>query len=728
NEHLRVLVQKGEYWYLPSDRGITGSAFTTGRTIIEVPQNVTHYREAGTAESVKSEIAVPIFMGSEPIGAFLFDLTRDGKEFNRDHQRILEAQAEIIKNVLSDKDPWSFRSWYADERKRKTRNLLHLVKKQFKGSIRDKFARDPDVEIRIAEIDEHGAPGTFEALLETPSTLANWSRDDEDDPIKQAVFSGIPQTTGERVPRYRCYVPYPIIGPTAGLVKLESSKESFHTEQTVELILEELQKLNMDNLSVSESGQVDGNYYLNFVHSTLTAHLSSTDLPETLKRIIDQTTRLCGEEVKLFCVSESLDSLLGPGKKDPINVLSSEKLLSTQLGIHNFKVRPQKVNVLESRIICPAWDMDDVLIGALSVPLSKKLLEDNFNTQVIGLAAILLRQVVENFRMRKKCDESDAGTALKYKKVIVSNVVQALRSTDESKDVYKWLQSINRIDLDEYRVIGNFVTGDPKERSRLSLAVDGIAKRFNQAGNKPYPVLICAPPGSGKTYIAQEIALSLVGEGRSAVDSNLIKVDLAATQDIASTLRALFKKILVADKPRIALLDEVDTKVGDENAYRFLLSAVEGKKVDLGDGAEGKLGSVLWFFTASSAEDKDAFLKEIEKRVKGADFFRRFDQAGAFLQLPKSMSPMDSICQVLSNARNFRPKLDQIQASVLYYFAVSKWSDAGALLAAVRTATQDAGSSDILKLDTIASRDDYLLFMKTHRDAIEDLNEKLIRW
>src|SRR5205807_1468031 len=73
NDHLRIVVQNGEYWYLPANRGVAGKAFSLKETQIVEPQKqkTEEFRGAQTGLSVLSEIAVPILRGDEAVGVLL---------------------------------------------------------------------------------------------------------------------------------------------------------------------------------------------------------------------------------------------------------------------------------------------------------------------------------------------------------------------------------------------------------------------------------------------------------------------------------------------------------------------------------------------------------------------------------------------------------------------------------------------------------------------------------
>jgi hypothetical protein len=287
----------------------------------------------------------------------------------------------------------------------------------------------------------------------------------------------------------------------------------------------------------------------------------------------------------------------------------------------------------------------------------------------------------------------------------------------EDKEIYEVLVNEQVISLSDYKVVGNFVVYDPELRSSLIKAVNELRLRAEKAKD-PIPVLLCANPGSGKTFFVNEYAREL-GLGPHEV----VRLMLAPSDDIAASLRMLYKQIVARKElPRVAFLDEVDTQIAGEYAYRYLLSAMLGDSVDVGDGLSCKLPSVVWFFAASTASNVEDFEKTLKTIGKGPDFLRRFNQAGMTIQLPGVSSSFEVLLQAVATAKAMNPNIAYIDASVLYYFAISTWKDAGELKAAVRRAI-DASQGGVLDATVLRSLD----FESKHHQSLRVLGKRLVK-
>lgn len=268
---------------------------------------------------------------------------------------------------------------------------------------------------------------------------------------------------------------------------------------------------------------------------------------------------------------------------------------------------------------------------------------------------------------------------------------------DMYTEVLEWLSNELELDLSRFKVVGDFVVADRGRHDALALVVNELVAGFPTL-DKPYPVLLCAPPGSGKTFFVDQVA-ARIGIDKAAI----IKESLATANDLSQQLRKHFVSIAINRGTTIAFLDEVDTLVGVDSAYRFLLDAIKGDTVEYLAGVRKPLPGVLWFFAASSATDKEAFGRYLDDKVKGRDFLRRFNEAGTVIELGGINGWLDRIVQATVNMRAARPDLTDIEAVVLLYFSLSSWADAGALKQAARKAAKESRGGTIVRRSSIAN-------------------------
>lgn len=145
---------------------------------------------------------------------------------------------------------------------------------------------------------------------------------------------------------------------------------------------------------------------------------------------------------------------------------------------------------------------------------------------------------------------------------------------DMHTELLEWLSKDAELDLSRFKVVGDFVVADRERHDALALVVNDLVVGFPML-DKPYPVLLCAPPGSGKTFFVDQVA-ARIGIDKAAI----IKESLATANDLSQQLRRHFVSIAINRGTTIAFLDEVDTVVGVDTAYRFLLDAIKGDTVE----------------------------------------------------------------------------------------------------------------------------------------------------
>ncbi len=726
--HLRILVQKGEYWHLPADRGISGVAFKTGETQIAEPFKNKELPFQGTGkEIVISEIAVPLFLNEEVIGILLFDSLRENKLFSSADKDYLEEQRRKVEEALDERDPWSFRSWWAREQRKKRQTILANTKERLKGTLRDEFARYADVEIRIAEVNENGISGPYETLLEAAdSSFSTNSSDDGRDPLVRAIQQGKAVFSGEAVPRHRCYIPFPTVGPIVGVIKMESGVQGLLTEETMNKVVDELQKIQIDPLTVVKHQQINDHYYLNFVHNATKSHLYSSDLAAILERVASEATKLCGCEVNIFCSKELHKDIVRPYSGRQFKLVPHDELFTTYLQTRKGE-KPDRLCRTSAAFICPVLNHKQEVIAAISVQATGQSLEDQVNIEVIESMTVLVMEIIANIRMRLVYDRNILNPLLSTTTPGIPKRPSRIRSQEEGESVLTWLLGLKKIELHDVRVVGNYVSSNPELKEKLLINVDDLASKAVSGFTRPFPVLICAPPGSGKNFFVEEFARAVQSRVDSTVNILPLVENLAPSNDLVSTLGLHFTKILIAPEPRIALLKNVDSRVNGKYAFRFLMPGLDGEHVDLGNRAKAPLPSVLWFFTSNKAKDAASFKKAVAGTQQGEEFFLRCKRSGMVIELPALVNGRDIIYQVVSTAITLRKELKQVQAIVLYYFAVSSLEDTSSLRGAVRTAVQDMGKRDILKVGDIANRPDFGKFTEVHSHAIKKLGQKLVQ-
>jgi hypothetical protein len=334
----------------------------------------------------------------------------------------------------------------------------------------------------------------------------------------------------------------------------------------------------------------------------------------------------------------------------------------------------------------------------------------------------LLKSFFEGKTASAKRLKAVAGTRLPRPVAAVAEI-GSTRSQKEDlfTEITEWLSKESELDLSRFKVVGEFVVADRKRRDALALVVNDLAANFATL-DKPYPVLLCAPPGSGKTFFVDQIAVR-IGIDKGAI----IKESLATANDLSQQLRKHFVSIAINRGTTIAFLDEVDTVVGIDTAYRFLLDAIKGDTVEYLPGVRRPLPGVLWFFAASSATDKEAFGRYLDDKVKGRDFLRRFNETGTVIELSGIDGWLDRIVQAAVNMKAARLDMTDVEALVLLYFAMTPWADAGELKQAARKAANDSRGSTIVRLSSIANESAAQQFLAQHAADLGSNSNRLVK-
>ncbi len=170
--------------------------------------------------------------------------------------------------------------------------------------------------------------------------------------------------------------------------------------------------------------------------------------------------------------------------------------------------------------------------------------------------------------------------------------------------------------------------------------------------------LLWAPPGSGKSFFIQEIAKSL-GSPIHYRENNLAQMDEAQ-------FRTALSEIERSDKPRLCLIDEIDSKPNESWPYEVLLPSLEPPA--------GRRTTRTCFVLAGSSGGSTSGMKEgIAKRPKGIDLLSRIPPGNEFeiegLGLGDRLLVVST--QFLNAAREEGREIHEVEKLVLYYVALN---------------------------------------------------------
>ncbi len=223
---------------------------------------------------------------------------------------------------------------------------------------------------------------------------------------------------------------------------------------------------------------------------------------------------------------------------------------------------------------------------------------------------------------------------------------------------YPLVAALDVIALRHYRVIGNYSRYDDAVLNDLKDARNRIIGGIEAASPKRENHLVWAAPGSGKTYLVQEIARSL-GDSCRYVEINLAKHD-------AEGLRAALDGVCAgSDVPTLCLFDECDAHNGESWPYEILMPRLD-VTVD-GDA------HVVFVLAGSSGFSLNGMKQRMAARPKGADVLSRIPNVNQFIVPAMSFGDrvLIVIAQLMKAAAERGQEIYSIEKLGLYYAAVS---------------------------------------------------------
>lgn len=225
------------------------------------------------------------------------------------------------------------------------------------------------------------------------------------------------------------------------------------------------------------------------------------------------------------------------------------------------------------------------------------------------------------------------------------------------REAHALVATMEEMVLSRFSVVGSYMRYDERIRHSLKESRQKIIAAFASPGRRRENYLIWAPPGSGKTYLVQQIASHLQGEIRY-VELNLTKL---GDTEFASALQNLER----VTGPCLCLVDEIDARPETDWPYERLLPYLD---VGLDRGAP------LVFVLAGSSGSSLAELKErIAVRPKGADLLSRVPRGNEYELPPFAIG--DRILIAGSHFRSIGKELGKdvnaVEKLALYYVCLN---------------------------------------------------------
>jgi TolB-like protein len=231
-------------------------------------------------------------------------------------------------------------------------------------------------------------------------------------------------------------------------------------------------------------------------------------------------------------------------------------------------------------------------------------------------------------------------------------------SEDSSRNEARALLfSLDKVELDRFAVVGNYVRFDNRTRNSLKELKQKIIGSFSAQGLEPENFLIWGAPGSGKSYFLQQIAKSVKG------DTQYFEMNLA--QSDGSVFRSKLDALKAVQQSVLCFIDEVDSKPDQVWPYETLLPHLEPP--------EPRIGRTCFVLAGSGGGSLAEMKERISLRPKGSDLLSRIPRGNEFVVGPLGIGDkiLVSTTQLLLSAREGGHEVREIEKLALYYIAVS---------------------------------------------------------
>ena len=218
------------------------------------------------------------------------------------------------------------------------------------------------------------------------------------------------------------------------------------------------------------------------------------------------------------------------------------------------------------------------------------------------------------------------------------------------------LARLESVDLDRYSVVGKCLRFDEQSRNLLKEFRQRLAETFLSNSRAPKNFLLWGAPGSGKSYLVQQVAKSLPPEVNYR-ELNLAEEDL-------TTFRAGLEAFAKVPRPGLCFIDEVDAHSDQVWPYETLLPFL--------DPPVPRRHQTAYCLAGSSGSDITELIEMIRSRPKGPDLVNRIPKGNEFPVLPLGVGDkvLVSVVQLVLAAQEEGRTVREIEKLALYYLAV----------------------------------------------------------
>jgi TolB-like protein len=287
---------------------------------------------------------------------------------------------------------------------------------------------------------------------------------------------------------------------------------------------------------------------------------------------------------------------------------------------------------------------------------------------------------------------------------------------DASDEPARQIAPLEQLDFARAVVAGEYVRFEEAARNTLKDFRTKVVGALAGATRHPSNFLIWGAPGSGKSFLVQQVAAA-AGPGVALMELNLAQLD-------SERFGRRLEQTARSDHDVVCLVDEVDAHPGEAWPYEFLLPALEPSVLP-----EHRL---VFCLAGSGGKDLDEFLNRIAARPKGPDLLSRIPPTHRFSVPPlragdKLLVAASQISRIAAaEGRSVR----EIEKLALYFIATSPaLSSARQLRAmAVESARRLPLGEDRLRYDHLFGAGDAenKRFWNDHAQAREEFSNHFV--
>jgi len=217
------------------------------------------------------------------------------------------------------------------------------------------------------------------------------------------------------------------------------------------------------------------------------------------------------------------------------------------------------------------------------------------------------------------------------------------------------LLSLDSLRLDHYTIVGNYVRFAEATRSSLKELKQRVIGYLHGQSLHPSNFLIWGAPGSGKSYLVQQIS-GAAGSEVEYRELNLAKLDQRGLVEGLDALASIAH-------PVICLIDEADAKPNESWPYEVMLPYLE---------PSAPRPHPTCFCLAGSGGSSLADMKaSIRARSKGSDLLSRIARGNEFVvdSLGIGDKMLVSVAQLLQSSREEGKEIREVEKLALFFIA-----------------------------------------------------------